>query len=285
MPEALAGRSPPRPNYLIIGAAKSGTSTLRAALDAHPEAFCAREIDYFSLHYDKGLDWYLQHFAGAADPKALGEKCPAYMNRPAALERIARDLPGVRLIAILRHPVDRAYSKYWHERREGKETLSFAEALEAEPERIKAYEAGACPFAYVEHGRYLVQLERIAQLFPDDRLLVKLFDDLGTDPGAMFADVCRFLDIDPTVRPSQLDRTHNPYRTHRPAWLWRLMERGRLWKLMPHRTRVRVAHAMLREERYEPMAPGMRRHLLEVFADANAALARRLGRDLSAWET
>lgn len=272
----------PLPNFLIIGAQKSGTTTLRAALDAHPEAFCAREIHFFNQRYDRGLDWYRERFTAADGLPAIGEKCPNYLSHPAALDRLANDLPGVKLIAILRHPVDRAYSNYWHERRGRRETLSFAEAIDAEPERVR-HSGVDGPFAYIARGRYLPQLQRVSRLVPRDRLLVLLFEDLRNDPKGTFGEVCRFLGIDGTVAPPELHMRANPYRTHRPEWLWRFMMRKRLWRRLPRRMAKWLRARMEQEIPYEPMDPAVRRRLLDSFADDNAALATWLGRDLSGW--
>ena len=272
------------PNFLIIGAQKSGTTTLRAALDSHPQAMCAREIHFFDEGYDRGLDWYREHFAGFRDRIAIGEKCPDYLPRPDAMTRIANDLPDAKLIVILRHPVDRAYSNYWHERRVGREALTFAEALDAEPERAKSYPPGANPFGYVERGMYLGQLMSVSEAFPRERLLVLLFDDLRSAREEVFEQTCRFLGIDPAYRPEILGERLNVYRTYRPLWLWEFMNKRHLWKRLPAPVAKKLWAAMERPTDYEPISSAERRRLLEVYAPHNAALAAWLGRDLSRWD-
>src|ERR671919_2133494 len=105
------------PTFLVIGAMKSGTTALINSLGKHPDVFALpSEIHFFDRFHDRGLDWYRERFAKARGQGAVGESTPEYMYLPHARERIVRDLPGVQLIAILRNPVERAYSHYWHNR-------------------------------------------------------------------------------------------------------------------------------------------------------------------------
>lgn len=278
-PRPVAGRLP---NFLIVGAMKSGTTSLRAYLDAHPEAFCAREIHFFNKHFAKGLDWYRAQFAGTEDLPAVGEKCPEYLYYADVLERIAATLPDVKPIVILRDPVSRAYSHYWHERRGGRERLSFADALAAEPERLR--ENPRTPFSYMSRGRYLPQLERLFSFYPRERVLVLLFEDLQEHPAETFSHACRFLGIDDSVQPEVVGRRTNTYRVHRPEWLWHMMFRRRLWRWLGPAGRL-AARAMEREAEYPKLDAESGNRLAAGFAEDNAALARFLSMDLSRWGT
>jgi len=150
----LARRNPGRgrllPDFLIIGAAKSGTTTLHGWLSEHPFVMPAaeKEIHFFDYEYDRGVDWYRSHFPtkAAADafakehgrPFLTGEASPSYISHQWAPARVAKTLPHVRLIVILRNPVDRAYSQFQMSRREGEEPFeSFADALAAEESRLR----------------------------------------------------------------------------------------------------------------------------------------------------
>jgi hypothetical protein len=266
---------------LIIGAMKSGTTSLRAYLDAHPQAFCAREIHFFNKFFDRGPDWYRAQFADAGGVPAVGEKCPEYLYYADVLERIASALPDAKMIVILRNPIDRAYSHYWHERRGGRERLSFPEAIAAEPERMRA--DPRTPFSYVERGRYLPQLEHLFALYPRERVLVLLFEDLEQKPAETFSRACRFLGIDDSVRPDVVGRRTNTYRVHRPEWLWHMMFRRRLWRWLGPGARI-AARLMEREAEYPKIDDESRADLAARFALDNAALARFLEIDLSRWE-
>jgi sulfotransferase family protein len=275
---------PRLPSFVIIGAMKSGTTSLGAYLTAHPDAFCALEPHFFDSNFERGLNWYSDWFKDAGDAKAVGEKSPLYMYHPLAVERLVGTLPDVRLIAILRHPVERAYSHYWHERRTGHETLTFAEALRAEPERLRSSPPGESRFSYVDRGRYLEQLERVAALVPRERLLVQLFDDLERAPGETFAELCAFLGIEGSHVSELVGEKTNTYRTHHPEWLWRQMHVRRLWRWVPPPVARWMGRKMEREAEYPEIDPSIRADLLGRFADPNRALASWLERDLSAWE-
>ena len=105
------------PNFLCIGAERSGTTWLYEVLKIHPEVYLypyIKEINFFSEHYQKGLNWYKQFFNGSrkSSYKAIGDISPQYFHEKEAASRIAQDLPNIRLILFLRNPVNRAFSEY-----------------------------------------------------------------------------------------------------------------------------------------------------------------------------
>lgn len=268
------------PNFVVIGAMRSGTTTLATLLRTHPAVHLCRpkEPHFFDLHWDRGLDWYRSLFAGWNGQRAIGEATPAYQYDPVALERLAATLPGVRLVAILRNPVDRAYSHYWHRRARGVEPLTFTDALAAEPQRLARGDRRArMDFSYVDRGRYLAQLQRAAGLVGRGRLHVLLLDDLRAQPRAAYAGVCRFLDIDDTYVPSELGRQVNAHVRFRSVRL-------RTWSLrLPRPLRRAVGKVNAEPDHYPPLDPAVRRALAEKFAPEVEQLAVWLDRDLSAW--
>ena len=136
------------PSFLVIGAQRSGSTALYRHLAAHPAILppLRKEVHYFDFQYAKGRAWYLAHFPGIQERitgnyRAITfEASPYYMLHPLAPERIMAFNPDMKLIAILRDPVDRALSHYHHEARRGVETLTFEEAIAAEPERLAGAE-------------------------------------------------------------------------------------------------------------------------------------------------
>lgn len=140
LPNAVFGRAP---DFLIIGAQKGGTTSLYTYLCQHPRVVGASriEVHFFDLAYDKGWWWYRSHFPvhvfRRGERIVTGEASPYYIFHPLVPERVRKDLPNVKLVAILRNPVDRAYSHYQHVRRNGREPLSFEEAIEREPPRTE----------------------------------------------------------------------------------------------------------------------------------------------------
>ncbi|MBA2458078.1 MAG: sulfotransferase domain-containing protein [Gemmatimonadales bacterium] len=199
------------PSALIIGAQKAGTTSLFNYLVRHPDVLPPRgkEIHYFDLHYDRGVRWYRGRFpyeyrlrGGALTLDAS----PYYMVHPLAPERAARLLPDAKLVALLRNPVDRAFSHFQHEVRGGRETLSFDEAIEKETERLAGEEVrlGADPgyysfnhhrYSYVRRGQYVDQLRRWVEHFPRSRLLVLQSEWLFRDPAAATGAVQEFLGL------------------------------------------------------------------------------------------
>ena len=210
----------PLPDYLIIGAARAGSTSLYEYLGQHPAVMPAlvKEVHYFTTDYARGESWYRAHFPikarhrlstmlhGAA---VTGEATPYYLFHPAAPARIHALLPNVKLLAVLRDPVARAISQYQHERRLGVEDLSLAEAIDREPERTSTGGASVLDllerdagfafrhqhYSYLARGRYREQLERYRQLFDESRLMVVRSEDLFERGDDVFRQVLDFLQL------------------------------------------------------------------------------------------
>lgn len=270
----------PLPTFLIVGAAKAGTTSLAAWLAAHPDVFIApeKEVHFFDRSFDRGVDWYRSRFSGARSERAIGEATPEYMAIPEAVERMASVVPGARLIAILRNPVDRAYSQYWHQRTGGEERREFAEVVHAHMRDSSSLQH---PRWYLTRGRYVDQLRKLAKHFPREAVQVLLLEDLEGDPAAAFRTVCRHIGAATDPVPRGVGVVVNPRATSRSGLLRRASAGLRA------RGAARLADAVDRVNRavpeYPPMDPALRRELSEWFADANRELERWLDRDLSAW--
>jgi hypothetical protein len=213
------------PSVLIIGTQKGGSTSLFKYLEEHPDVLppLGKEVHYFDFHYASGVNWYRGRFPYAHRLRrgALTlDATPYYMMHPLAPRRAADLLPGVKLIALLRNPVDRALSHYQHEVRGGRETLSFVDALDRESERLAGeeerlqrepsyYSWNHHRYAYTRRGLYLDQLRRWVQHFPRSQLLVLQSEWLFRDPPAATAAVYRFLGL----RPHQLQE----YKTFLPG--------------------------------------------------------------------
>jgi hypothetical protein len=159
------------PDFLIIGAQRSGTSTLYQYIARHPDVRGAfrKEVHFFDTYYDHGLDWYRACFPFHG---FTGESSPSYLVNPDVPVRVAEVLPNVKLIAILRNPVERAYSAFNRNIRRRRESRPFAEAIAG---------SSTLEFAYLERGLYAEQIERWLQHFRREQLLVlgaeKFFGD------------------------------------------------------------------------------------------------------------
>ena len=226
------------PDFLIVGAQKSGTTSLYSYLCLHPHIRSAfvKEAHYFDLNYDKPLSWYRAFFPGkgsSKDPVQTGEASPQYMFHPHAPERIARDLPGVRLIMLLRNPVHRAYSHYQHQVRVGREKLSFEEAIEKEEERIEGEQKKmlADPsynsfnylmYSYLERGKYVDQVKHCYDLFGTERILLLQSEYLLDQPQSAFDEVISFLGLPPHKLPEVKKYNSHTYTSLDPGIQTRL---------------------------------------------------------------
>lgn len=270
------------PDFLIIGAQRSGTTSLARYLATHPEMYVAsqKEVHFFDRHFSKGLDWYRLQFAEGADAGAVGEATPEYMYDPVALARLAETVPDAKLIVSLRNPVDRAYSEYWFVRGRGYESLALDEALAAEPARLTSSDPlERMRHAYVDRGRYLVQLQKVCEFFPRDQVLVVVFEEWMKDPGAALRAMQRFVGVTEDFVPSNVGRRFGRARTFRSQGLRKLA------RVLPYPFGAAVSRLNARPDPYPPMDHRTRESLQEQFAADNHALAAWLGRDLSVWDS
>ncbi len=217
------------PSTLIIGAQKCGTTSLFNYLVRHPDVLTplAKEIHYFDLRYERGVQWYRGRFPYAYQLRRGAmtlDASPYYLLHPLAPRRAAQLLPQAKLIVLLRNPVDRAVSHYQHEVRGGRETLSLAEAIEREAERLAGeeermrndpsyYSFSHHRHSYVRRGQYLEQVRRWLEHFPRSQLLVLQSERLFRDPAGVSAAAYQFLGLRPyrlerykTFLPGQYDR-------------------------------------------------------------------------------
>lgn len=209
------------PSFLVIGGQRCGTTTIFKSLAAHPQVMrppVEKGTDYYTLKHSRGIDWYRGHFTLAATSRrrchAYGEPvafeaCTYYLFHPFAIERIAADFPDMKLVAMLRDPVERAYSAYKHELARGFETEpDFERALELEDERLEGevermrrdedYESFAHRhLAYARRGQYAEQLERVLRHFPAEQLHVIESEAFFEDPAREFAGLLEFLGLRP----------------------------------------------------------------------------------------
>jgi hypothetical protein len=216
------------PGFLVIGGQRCGTTTIFKSLAEHPQVMrppVEKGTDYYTLHHSRGLDWYRGHFPLAAPaarrtrnvggPVAF-EACTYYLFHPFAMERIAADHPDLKLVAMLRDPVERAYSAYKHELARGFETETFERALELENDRLagEAERMTAHPgyrsfshrhHGYLHRGQYAEQLDRMRRFFPGERIHVLESESFFEHPEDTYGAVLDFLGL-PRVLPARFDR-------------------------------------------------------------------------------
>jgi hypothetical protein len=196
------------PNFIVIGTQRGGTTSLYNYLLQHPDCRGAlsKEVHFFDLNYAKGLTWYLAHFPPrrAADPAFItGEASPYYLFHPQTPPRVAQTLPHVKLIALLRNPIERAYSHYQFKVSQGYEHLPFEEALTLDPAwKLKdQFESDAINWAeyrhysYLARGIYINQLQRWLAHVAPDRLLILKSEEFFREPARVFSHILDFLGL------------------------------------------------------------------------------------------
>jgi len=173
----------PLPNFLCVGAQKAGTTTLHDILMRHPEIYLPniKETKFFqdNSKYEKGIKYYEKEFFGRwKGEKAIGEIDPEYMYFEYVPERIYNHLgKDIKIIFMLRNPVDRAYSHYWMSYRRGYETETFEKAIELEAERIKIDESYKNHFSYIDRGFYAKQIKRYLKFFLRGNMFFIIFEE------------------------------------------------------------------------------------------------------------
>lgn len=267
------------PDWLVIGGQRCGTTALDGYLRFHPGIGSARidEVHYFTYNFHRGTSWYRGYFPTDAHrawvrhryglPTIAGETTPYYLFHPRAPQRVRDVLPEVKMLIILRDPVERAYSHYHHEVMLGFETLSFDEAIAAESDRLRGeeerilsdpryYSFAHQHYSYVARGMYIDQLERWSALFPKERFLTVRTEDLVERPREVMSGIFTFLGLPPDHLPKTVVASGGDRAGTTPD------PRGWAGSSRP------------------PMNPETREMLRARFADANQRLGAFLGRDM-----
>lgn len=189
------------PNFLVVGVQKAGTTSLHHWLSEQPGVLLPKnkETHFFSSdeQYARGLDWYLKQFSYDVDV-VYGEVAPDYLFSKKAPERIYQLVPTVKLIFILREPIQRAYSHYLMAVRNGYETLSFYEALKEEPKRMQKGGKFRTHYSYMSRGLYTTQINEYKEFFPDNNFMFIKFDDLIAEGKnkSVLRDIASFIGLD-----------------------------------------------------------------------------------------
>lgn len=303
------------PNFLIVGAQKAGTTALYYALSKHPQVFMSavKEPAYFvaedalrnavgpgdeASHVVTSLDAYEELFAGSGSADARGESSTSYLYDPDAPQRIKDQLPDVKLIAILRNPVDRAYSNFLHLVRDGREPVHDFRAALAREEQRRA-EGWSLSWRYLDKGYYGAQVERYLAQFGPEQFRCYLYEDYNDDPDATIGDIYRFLGVDDTFAQDLSLRLNvgGLPRSKSLQWLARravpppqdpnnTRARRLRWLIdaLPDRLRGRLLEAQSSNLSRPPaLSPDLRRELLEGYREDADRVEQLTGLDVSRW--
>lgn len=308
----------PRPNFFLIGAPKSGTTSLHAYLSGHPEVylspikepnyycrdisvddfsetyrrntfldteayFSRKELEPLHLTFVRDEHQYARLFEGARDERVVGECSTSYLYSSAAAGEIRKEHPEARLVAILRNPVERAFSHYLMGVKYGHTSAPAYEAFRADLARPRRRWGDAD--LYVDLGRYPEQLRRYLDRFPRSRLLILLFDDLVARPDALFAELCAFLEI-AFVEPEETGPANPglvPRHPRANEWLVRTGIKHQVRDLLGESARERVKRRYYRAAADVEIPERARRFLVDLYRDDVRELSSMLDRDLSHW--
>jgi hypothetical protein len=288
------------PTFMVVGAAKAGTTALYWYLAEHPEIFMSRvkETNFFAYGVDQGgrplfgdpelhdfpvktLAEYQELFSDTGRAVSVGEVSPMYLECPDAAERIRRLLPGTKIICFLRHPVDRAYSDYLMYLRQRKQNFDPARDLSADSRWARPESH------WMRISKYHEALARYYHSFPREQIRVFLFDDLKRDALGVVQDVYRFVGVDPTFEPD-FDTPHNvggiPASKLVESALTSRALRSVVEPWIPQRAANWVRRLRTRNMREAPGLPSaLRSELIGYFREDIARTGDLIGRSLNHW--
>jgi len=287
------------PNTFIVGAAKAGTTSLYSYLRQHPAVFMSsfKEPHYFSNVRPRNEQKhiipvvstereYLKLFQGARNETIIGEASPSYLWDEFAARRIKEKISDARIVVILRDPIDRAYSHYLMDVREGIQYLPFAEAL---LEDYRKKEKGwGISHLYIELGMYYEQVRRYLDVFGERNVCVLIFETLKHDPVGLLKQVIEFLDLNrDSLSDINVNDIHNRYAAPRGHIAKKIMGnkiiRNTMRIFVPHTLRRFCRnHLLLREDDKPSMTKEAIRFLQDIYESDVRCLESLLGIELSA---
>lgn len=297
------------PTFLFIGTGKAGSTSLYYYLREHPEVFMSpvKETNFFS--YEGGrpnfagpgdlqsmahkttiasIEAYQKNFQGVTNEKAIGEVSPSYLYVPQAPQRIKKYLPDVKMIAILRNPVDRAYSNYQHRLNLGLDPLTdFSEVINAEKSRIDSNWAPT--WHYLAQGFYYQQLSRYFDLFEREQLRIYLFEDWSTNKLKLIQDIFDFIGVDATYTPN-LTTKYNISGKPKSSIINNFLTKQSsvktiLKKVVPKQVHQRLGSELMMAnlKRLPSLSSEVRQQLNQMYKPDILKLQDLIDRDLSNW--
>ena len=292
------------PNFFVIGASSSGTTSLYHYLKQHPQVFMSpvKEPHFFSFAGKEfgattikgykerkidSLEKYQALFQEVSDEIAIGEASPSYLYTPSAHERIRQSVPNAKLITILRNPVDRAYSNYTRCIRQDVEPISdFAEALRQESVRIQ--NNWPPKWFYKWKGFYYEQLKRYFEVFEKEQIMVCLYEHLSNDPVNLMQNLFRFLDVDSTFVPDTSEKKNVSFipknRTLQAFITKRNPVKSIIKPLIPEKLRRGAVNNLKSWNQSKPeLSPDIRKQLIQEYREDILNLQDLIQRDFSKW--
>ena len=292
------------PNFICLGAAKSGTTTLHDILRQHPEIYVPafKEPHFFDIpeNYKNGIDWYQKNYFKNANKKVIAEFTPSYFFDKEVPERIFNNLGSeVKFVVLLRHPVDRAYSHYLHSKRDEHEELDFVESLNQEEDRLSRYIENKDYLSYlrnsyISQGLYGDMVERYLKYFKLENFMFIHFEkEFLLKRDKTIHRVLNFLDIDSQIE-LQTDLRSNPSSKEKSKTLKRIMKKKGWWRtiikwLLPsiqlrQIIRNRVQRLNIKEYKAEKISEELKSKLFSSYFRDNIDKFERLTNKKMNWK-
>lgn len=271
------------PTFLIIGSSRSGTTSLYHQLREHPDIYIPdhKELNFFSNHWHKGIDWYSEQFSDCSEVSMIGEASTTYTwpsphDIPA---RIHQTIPKVKLIYIIRNPIDRAFSHYQYNKYRGNESRTFIKALKEVP-------------LYLSASDYLMWIKKYLVYFHETNFHLMFLEDLYNNPSVTIKDCYSFLGVDNNFVPKSINiKTNKSINLENPMY-FRIMKyiyrniRKPVDKLLSEQTKAKLRdsfHLILSTGEKPDMSNQEREFLLDIFTEQINYLEIFLGKDLDIW--
>ena len=263
-----------KPTFMMVGCQRCGTTWTDAALRNHPEVFLPQQKQsyFFDRNYDKGIEWYLERFQDAKEGELVGEIATGYCLLEAA-PLMYKHFPDIKLMMVMRNPIERAYSNY-QARKVEQGWTSFADALEREPDLLT-------------RGEYIDQIECLLSYYNSEQILFLLYDDLHQDDRAYLTSILEFLGVDASIESNLYGQRKNAAMFPK---LRKVLHRCGLKPIVNLISRSSIGDAIRRQRKrkgksYSMMDKETMTTLNEHFRPFNERLSVFLNRDLSHWST
>jgi len=259
--------------FFMVGCQRCGTTWTDAALRGHPQVFLPEQKQsyFFDRNYEKGIDWFMERFDGVTTENlAVGEIATGYCL-PNSIPRMSKHFPDVKLIMVMRNPVDRAYSNY-QTRQVEEGWSSFEKAIESDSDLLL-------------RGQYIDQIEHLLEFDDSNQILFLLYDDLHQDDKAYLKTILEFIGVDSTLDSSLIGQRKNAAMFPMlRKWLHKLGLKRFVNIISKSWVGDKIRRSRKSKGRaYQPMGQKTKEHLLEHFAPYNSRLSTFLQRDLSSW--
>ena len=293
-----------KPNFLLLGATKSGTTTLSDLLDCHPEILISRPKEPGHFHseaeFSRGMEYYWkEYFYHWRDEPAIGDCTTTHFYLPFVTERIANRLPDAKLIVILRNPVNRAFSHWWMLKSANIEKDEFPVSLRKNLIALKSkhrfhgsdgqtnwnnYLSRTSDYAptYLDVGHYATHIENYLGFYDRSKLLVLQFEELLKEPNEVIRKVCDFLEVS-SISLEQAETKSNVGSSMLFSRIRRVDQYLKISKVLPLSVKIKVASLVNSYSKKPHIDNDSREFLKEYYFSHNQRLSELLGRDFSHW--